>query len=249
MRSSVDVSAPRTPRAAIGRTLLLCMLLLTAACDSEDSETAFLTQERADAAAAFDAAVRKQDWQQAVTTADAIAAKYPDSEETKRIASELPAIRERAEAARIEGLWSYDEFSMSGGVQRTAAIYAKDTVDVDGTGPTAVRLIFRDHPSWGRSSYLVLQTGDFDCYGGCKVQVKIDDKPAKAMAGLAAENRRGHRDVHRRRTRVVGDDQERERDDHRISRQGHGQTHSGVRSGGLGSRQTAEVELTACAAG
>ncbi|HEV8694104.1 MAG TPA: hypothetical protein VGQ93_07970, partial [Lysobacter sp.] len=33
-----------------------------------------------------------------------------------------------------------------------------------------------------RSSYLVLENGDFDCYGGCKVQVMLDDQKPKAMA-------------------------------------------------------------------
>ena len=44
--------------------------------------------------------------------------------------------------------------------------------------------IFRDDPSWGRSSYLVLAGGDFDkaCYGHCKVMVTVDDQAPKAMA-------------------------------------------------------------------
>jgi hypothetical protein len=46
-----------------------------------------------------------------------------------------------------------------------------------------VQLIFRDHPSWGRSAYLVLQAGDFNCYGGCRLQVTVDDAAAKSMAG------------------------------------------------------------------
>jgi hypothetical protein len=55
--------------------------------------------------------------------------------------------------------------------------------DTDGSGAKQVRLIFRDHPSWGRSSYLVLNAGDFDCYGGCSLNVTIDDAPAKKMRG------------------------------------------------------------------
>jgi hypothetical protein len=71
---------------------------------------------------------------------------------------------------------------VQGGKQLSAAIYAKDEVDVDGSGAKPVRLIFRDHPSWGKSSYLVLQAGDFDCYGGCKVKVSVDGGPPRAMA-------------------------------------------------------------------
>ena len=45
-----------------------------------------------------------------------------------------------------------------------------------------MRLIFRDHPEWGRSAYLVLQAGDFDCYKGCKLTVTVDGK-AHALPG------------------------------------------------------------------
>ena len=34
----------------------------------------------------------------------------------------------------------------------------------------------------GRSAYLTLQAGDFDCYGGCRVQVAVDGDQAKPMA-------------------------------------------------------------------
>ena len=44
--------------------------------------------------------------------------------------------------------------------------------------------MLRDHPDWGRSTYLVLERGDFDCYGGCKVKVAVDDAAAKSMAAL-----------------------------------------------------------------
>jgi hypothetical protein len=55
-------------------------------------------------------------------------------------------------------------------------------VDADGKTPKWVLLVFRDHPSWGRSSYLVLQNGDFNCYGHCTVHVTADAAPAKPMA-------------------------------------------------------------------
>src|SRR3546814_3778931 len=52
------------------------------------------------------------------------------------------------------------------------------------SGANPVRLIFRDQPGWGTSSYLVLQAGDFDCYGGCRVKVKVDDAEPKSMSAL-----------------------------------------------------------------
>src|SRR5690606_29523999 len=64
-----------------------------------------------------------------------------------------------------------------------AAIYARENVETDGTAARPVRLIFRDHPEWGRSSYLVLEAGDFDCYSGCKLKVVADDAKPRTMAG------------------------------------------------------------------
>src|SRR3546814_17366985 len=78
----------------------------------------------------------------------------------------------------------YQSENVKGGKQLSAAIYSKDAVDTDGSGANPVRLIFRDHPGWGTSSYLVLQAGDFDCYGGCRVKVKVDDAEPKSMSAL-----------------------------------------------------------------
>jgi hypothetical protein len=77
---------------------------------------------------------------------------------------------------------AYQTEPVKSGNPLSAAIYSKDPVDTGGRGRNPVRLIFRDHPAWGRSSYLVLQDGDFDCYGGCKVKVSVDGGAAKAMA-------------------------------------------------------------------
>ena len=166
------------------------------ACAGEDPEVARaaaaeqLAAQEAKAqegAAAFDAAVEKENWSLAKAQADVLIDRYPDSAAAKRVRAEYDGVKKKLddtrEAARTTALWSYGAQSVKGGLQRSSAIYAKDNVDVDGTGPTQVRLIFRDHPDWGRSSYLVLQNGDFNCYGGCRVQIKVDGKPAKSLPG------------------------------------------------------------------
>ena len=51
-----------------------------------------------------------------------------------------------------------------------------------GSPVTCLLLVFRDHPAWGRSSYLVLPAGDFDCYGSCTVKVTAGAAPPKPMA-------------------------------------------------------------------
>ncbi len=171
-----------------------CALL--GGCAGEDPEVAKaaaaeqLAAQEAKAqegAVAFDAAVEKENWSLAKAQADVLIDQYPDSAAAKRVRAEYDGVKQKhddtREAARTAALWSYGTQSVKGGLQTSSAIYAKDNVDVDGTGPTQVRLIFRDHPDWGRSSYLVLQNGDFNCYGGCRVQIKIDGKPAKSLPG------------------------------------------------------------------
>lgn len=137
------------------------------------------------AAAAFDEAVAKENWQLAKAQGDVLLAQYPNSEAAARIAPRRAEIKAKAEGAREQArtaaLWTYNTEKVKGGEQLSASIYAKDGIDTDGSGAKPVRLIFRDHPDWGRSAYLVLQAGDFDCYGGCRVPVTVDDKPAKML--------------------------------------------------------------------
>ncbi len=90
--------------------------------------------------------------------------------------------RARIEAARLAALWKYQQATVGGGAQVTAAILSTDNVDTDGQGPRPVQLVFRDHASWGRSSYLVLQGGDFDCRPRCTVSVAVDDQAPAPMA-------------------------------------------------------------------
>lgn len=139
-------------------------------------------------ATAFDDAVSKQNWTLAKAQADVLIRQYPGTQAAQRVQSQFDAVKAKADAvresSRTAALWSYNREPVKGGTQLSAAIDAKDDVDVDGSGAKPVRLIFRDHPSWGRSAYLVLQAGDFNCYGGCKVKVKLDDAPPRSMAGL-----------------------------------------------------------------
>ena len=140
------------------------------------------------AQAAFDDAVAKENWQLAKAQADVLMAQYPGTQAAQAVEARYAEVKEKADAlretARTAALWTYQSEPVKGGQQVSASIYAKDNIDVDGSGAKPVRLIFRDHPDWGRSSYLVLQAGDFDkaCYGHCKVMVTVDDQPPRAMA-------------------------------------------------------------------
>lgn len=140
---------------------------------------------------AFDVAVTNRNWPLAKAQADVLMQNYPQSQAAARVRAQYDDVKTRAEAereqARTAALWTYNRVAVAGkgkagGTQLSASIYAKDDVDVDGSGAKPVQLIFRDHPAWGRSAYLVLQAGDFNCYGGCKVKVSADGGAAKAMA-------------------------------------------------------------------
>lgn len=180
--------------------ILVCAMLLGIVAASGCRDRAADAAARAAAQAAvnekaakenadgFDAAVARENWSLAKAQADVLFARYPDTDAAKRIRPRYDDVRAKADAARearrVEALWTYQSENVKGGKQLSAAIYSKDGVDTDGSGAKTVRLIFRDHPSWGMSSYLVLQAGDFDCYGGCKVKVKVDDGAPKSMAAL-----------------------------------------------------------------
>lgn len=88
----------------------------------------------------------------------------------------------RLEAQRLVALWRYQDATIGGGAQKTAAIFTTDGVDSDGQGPKPVQLVFRDHVKWGRSSYLVLQAGDFACRPRCTVEVTADDRAPERLA-------------------------------------------------------------------
>ena len=177
---------------AVPALALLLAATLAAGCQRQDPQAAAAAQAAAQeaqagkAAADFDAAVAQENWALAKAQADVLFANFPRSQAASRVRARYEEVRGKAEAAReqrrLAALWTYNQEPVTGGTQLSAAIYAKDDLDTDGSGAKPVRLIFRDHPSWGTSSYLVLQAGDFACYGGCKVQVQVDDRPALPMA-------------------------------------------------------------------
>jgi hypothetical protein len=86
------------------------------------------------------------------------------------------------ETDRLIALWTYTDVPAGKGRQVSAAIKSVEDVDTGGDLPHAVLLVFRDHPLWGRSSYLVLNNGDFRCASKCTVAIAADDGVAKNVA-------------------------------------------------------------------
>ena len=169
---------------------VVASVLLMPACKRDDPQAAGrlaaaqqAEKEQAAAAAAkqFDDAVAAQDWRMARNYGEILQVEHPTSDAAARIKPKLEEIKAKAEfdqqKQRLAALWSYGaEPVAKGGTQLTAAIYSQEPVDTDGGGAHPVRLIFRDHPDWGRSAYLVLEAGDFDCYEGCQLKVTVDGK-------------------------------------------------------------------------
>ncbi|MFC5579157.1 hypothetical protein ACFPOA_14180 [Lysobacter niabensis] len=177
--------------------LILAAAIALSACDSAQEQKAAAEAAAAAQAAAkeqkaqeigkqFDAQFAQHNWELARAHGEELVVMHPDSPVTERVRAQYEEAKAKAdevrEQRRMAGLWEYQSVAVKGGSQLSAAIYSKKPVDTGAGTPYPVRLIFRDHPEWGRSSYLVLENGDFDCYGGCKVQVTLDDKPPRAMA-------------------------------------------------------------------
>lgn len=170
--------------------LAIALCLLLPACKREDPQAAAraaAAQAAAKEQAAeamekqFEEAVAAQNWRLAKGYGDVLQMDHPTSAAAARVKPKLEDVRARAEAQlrqeRLAALWSYgDELVGKDGHQLSASIYSQEPVDTDGGGAHPVRLIFRDHPERGRSAYLVLQAGDFDCYSGCKLKVVVDGK-------------------------------------------------------------------------
>ena len=181
------------------KRMLIAGVLLgvaTVGCRREDPQVAAAAaaaaqqaqqEQAADALAKqFEDAYAQRNWSLARGYGDQLLMEHAQSAAAGRIKERLDDAKAKlsaeSEQRRMAGLWAYQTEPVKGGNQLSAAIYSKDPVDTGGRGRNPVRLIFRDHPDWGRSSYLVLQAGDFDCYGGCRVKVSVEGGAAKAMA-------------------------------------------------------------------
>jgi len=176
---------------------LLAGTLLTG-CEDREAAAATQAAMRAarneqmatDAKRELDAAMASQNWHLAKSQADVLLANWPATEAAEHVREQLAQISSKAEAERearrLAALWHYNVQVVKGGQQRSAAIYAKDDLDADGLNARPVQLIFRDHPDWGRSSYLVLRSGDFAraCYRRCQVKVTVDGTTPRNMSAF-----------------------------------------------------------------
>jgi hypothetical protein len=133
----------------------------------------------------------------AEAAADKLRDKYPDSEAAAKLEPTLDAVRASAEqlreTRRLQGLWDYQANAVAGGTQRSATVFSK-TPDLGEDAPAAIpeaQLVLRDHPSWGRSAYLLLAQKKFDCGKPCAMRIAFDGAPAKEWKGKQADSGKG----------------------------------------------------------
>ena len=174
-------------------------VLLLSACEggAEDGLTA---EERSKAEALFktyDAARSSGNPEAAEAAADKLRERYPESDAAQRLEATLESVRQAAEALRetrrLQGLWDYQANAVDGGTQRTATIFSR-TVDAGDDAPAPIpdgQLVLRDHPSWGRSAYLLLQQKNFDCGKPCTLRISFDGAPATEWQGKQADSGKG----------------------------------------------------------
>ncbi len=165
---------------------------LIAGCrPAEDpAEVAAREAARREAAAAparqvFDQALAEGKWEVAWAQAEFLRREHAGTEALAGIEGRLEEVEAKAKSARTErrlkALWDYQDNPAGKGRQLTAAIDSRSRIEIDG-GRSPVKLIFRDHPEWGRSSYLVLERGDFDCHRGCRLKLTVDGQ-ARSLRG------------------------------------------------------------------
>jgi hypothetical protein len=97
---------------------------------------------------------------------------------------------EQRDNRRLAALWAYNIEPVNygtDGVLVSAYLYSDPKTDAGGS---PVRLVLRRHPQWGRSVYLVLDKGEFDCAPGCKVSIRFDDQTAREFSATKSKQNR-----------------------------------------------------------
>ena len=97
------------------------------------------------------------------------------------------------EVKRLQNLWVYQSVAVTGGVQRSASIDSRTVPVEDGEiipVPDA-QLVLRDHPSWGRSAYLLLARSRFNCGKPCVMMIAFDAGEPHRFVGLQADSGKG----------------------------------------------------------
>ena len=121
-------------------------------------------------------------WDVALTLGTEVVGKFAGTKAAAQVQQTLGDVRAKGEAQanqkRLARLWTYTATPEAGGTQYAAAIAARNSL----SGNAKVRLVLRQHPKWGQSVYLLLDSAKFDCHTGCAtLPVSFDGTPAQRM--------------------------------------------------------------------
>jgi len=176
---------------------LAILAAVLAACSTgtppAPAQTAQSVQAAGDAKAAkeltlYDQMRASQSWDLATSLGEELVRKYPASPAAATVKQTLDDVRAKGvaqrDSRRLARLWAYAATPEGNGTQYTAAIESKEPLKSAASAKDAerIRLVFRQHPQWGQSVYLLLDNAKFDCSKGCAtLPVRFDDAPAQRM--------------------------------------------------------------------
>jgi len=163
---------------------------------AEHAETVRLQQETAasDLARNYEQARTAEQWDLALSYASQLQHLAPNSVPAHEVQATLADTGihadEQRDNRRLAALWAYNIEPVNygaDGVLISAYLYSDPKTDAGGS---PVRMVLRRHPKWGRSVYLVLDKGEFDCAPGCKVSIRFDDQTARDFAATKSMQNR-----------------------------------------------------------
>ena len=171
---------------------------LLAACEPEPVDPAFDEDAGQKLLVQYEAARTDEDWETAELHADELRRKHGETRAAGKMRATLADVQERAEAERdrrrLKDLWTYQKFAVEGGTQYSASLDSKVEHDPESESrppPPDATLIFRRHPAWGDSAYLVLAQTNLRCGPPCTLKIRFDDAEPVPYEGDPADTGTG----------------------------------------------------------
>ena len=199
--TAMDARTRRGPPVMRAMVTAIGLSLALSACQGQNEDSAAMTPAQSAEAKSmlhdYASARDGGNWTVAEALAENLRKRYPDSDETARVAQTLVEVHEQAaaqrEALRLEQLWTYQAVAVGKGVQRTASIDSRTAQvgEAELPPPADAQLILRDHPDWGRSAYLLLAEQKFDCGKPCTLTLRFDDGTGSTWTGKQADSGKG----------------------------------------------------------
>ena len=179
-------------------TLAAVLAVSLAACEPEPVDPAFDEDAGQTLLVKYEEARTDEDWETAEMHADELRRKHGETRAAAKMRTTLAEVQERAEAERerrrLRDLWTYQKFAVDGGTQHSASLDSRVEHDPESESrppPPDATLIFRRHPAWGESAYLVLAQESLRCGPPCTLRIRFDDGEPQTFAGDPADTGTG----------------------------------------------------------